>query len=89
MTDPLSSSRQISVKTNLEGKPVVSTVSHGIDPVDIADKIKQAKIAANQPVQDRIDINNKKLLELNKLKSLIVGLQKASLDLSNKGKQFK
>ncbi len=89
MADPISGTSSFSVKTTADGKPIVSTVRDGIDPLDIAEKLKQATIAARQPTQDKIDLGAKKLTELGRLKEVVTAFQKVNCQLINKNSFFK
>lgn len=89
MSDPISGASSFSVKTTADGKPVVSTVRDGIDPLDIAEKLKQATIDAKQPTQDKIDSGTKKITELGRLKEVVTAFQKVNSELVNKNSYFK
>lgn len=89
MADPISGTSSFSVKTTADGKPIVSTVRDGIDPLDIAEKLKQATIDARQPTQDKIDSGAKKITELGNLKSVVTAFQKVNCQLVNKNSYFK
>lgn len=89
MADPISGTSSFSVKTTADGKPIVSTVRDGIDPLDIAEKLKQATIDARQPTQDKIDSGAKKITELGNLKSVVTAFQKVNCQLINKNSYFK
>jgi flagellar capping protein FliD len=89
MTDPISGTSSFSVRTIADGKPVVSTVRDGIDPLDIAEKLKQATIEARQPTQDKIDSSAKQITELGNLRAVVSAFQKVNSQLMNKNSYFK
>lgn len=89
MAEPISGTSSFSVKTTADGKPVVSTVRDGIDPLDIAEKLKQATIDAKQPTQDKIDSGTKKITELGRLKEVVTAFQKINSELVNRNSYLK
>ncbi|HCU05969.1 MAG TPA: hypothetical protein DIC42_00050, partial [Holosporales bacterium] len=89
MTDPISGTSSFSVRTTADGKPLVSTVRDGIDPLDIAEKLKQATIDARQPTQDKIDSGAKQITALGNLRAVVSAFQKVNCQLMNKNSYFK